>query len=371
MESRFRVRCPTLFGALAVISALASCGFHPNSWTDHVGDRPWDEVVKDAVSVEIGMAAQGEMDHVGDRDFFRFEATEGEYYELDITLGTLQDYVLRVFNAVGTHLASYHSSAVSRLFWAPSTGPYYVPGPYYVKVTSDDTGTYTLTIVTSDFVDDHPDSADNATPVEIGVATQGELKYARDSDFFTFEATEGEYYELDVTLGTLQESVLGVLDADGNWLADYGTSTLPRLIWHVPATGTYYVRVASYSKETGTYTLTVSTSDIVDDHPNSTDNATPVQIGVATQGELEYEGDRDFFTFEATEGEFYQLDVTLGTLEDSVLYLFDAGIQLADDYGRSEAPRIGWYAPATGTYHVQVASFTTDIGTYALTVAAL
>ena len=92
---------------------------------------------------------------------------------------------------------------------------------------------------------------------------------------------------------------------------------------------------------------------------------------MATQGELEYEGDGDFFTFEATEGEFYQLDVTLETLEDSVLYLFDAGIQLADDYGRSAAPRIGWYAPATGTYHVQVGSFTTDIGTYTLTVTAL
>lgn len=371
MESRFRVRCRRLFGALAVISALASCGFYPNPWSEP-DDRPWDEVVKEAVSLEIGMAAQGEMDYVGDRDFFRFEATKGEYYELDITLGTLQDYVLRVFNAVGTHLASYHRSAVSRLFWAPSTGPYYVPGPYYVKVTSYDTGTYTLTIVTSDFVDDHPDSADNATPVEIGVATQGELKYARDSDFFTFEATKGEYYELDITLGTLQGSVLGVLDADGNWLASYHTSTLPRLIWHVPATGPYYVRVASYSTKTGTYTLTVSTSDIVDDHPNSADNATPVQIGVATQGELEYEGDSDFFTFEATEGQFYQLDVTLGTLEDSVLRLVDAeDIWLADDYGRSAAPRIGWYAPATGTYHVQVASFTTDIGTYTITVAAL
>ena len=260
MESRFRVRYPRLFGALAVTSALASCGFYPNPWSEP-GDRPWDKVVKESVSVEIGMAAQGEMDYVGDRDFFRFEATEGEYYELDITLGTLQDYVLHVFDAVGTHLASYDTSAVSRLFWAPSTGPYYVPGPYYVEVTST---------------------------------------------------------------------------------------------------------------KTGTYTLTVSTSDIVDDHPNSADNATPVQIGVATQGELEYEGDSDFFTFEATEGQFYQLDVTLGTLEDSVLSLFDAeDIRLADDYGRSAAPRIGWYAPATGTYHVQVASFTTDIGTYTLTVAAL
>ncbi len=369
MDSRFRVRCPRLFGALAVMSALASCGFYP--WSEP-HDRHWDKVVKEAVSVEIGMAAQAEMDYVGDRDVFRFEATDGEYYELDITLGTLQDYVLDVFDAVGTHVASYRSSAVSRLFWAPSAGPYYVPGPYYVEVTSDDTGTYTLTIVISDFVDDHPDSADNATPVEIGVATQGELKYARDSDFFTFEATEGEYYELDVTLETLPESALGIFDADGNWLAGYGTLRAPFVIWRVPATGTYYVQVGSYSTKTGTYTLTVSTSDTVDDHLNLADHATPVELGVATQGELEYIGDSDFFTFEATEGQFYQLDVTLGTLEDSVLRLSDAeDISLADDYGRSTAPRIGWYAPATGTYHVQVSSFTTDIGTYTLTVAAL
>ena len=264
MESRFRVRCRRYFGALVVLSALAGCGPDPDPWSEP-SDRPWDEVVKEAVSVDIGAAAQGEMDYVGDRDFFSFETTEGELYELHVTLGTLQDYVLQIFNAGGAYLASDDSSAVSRLVWAPRTIPYYLPGPYYVQVTSYVTGTYTLTIAVSDIVDDHPSSADNATPVEIGVATQGELEHDGDGDFFTFEATEGEYYELDVALGTLLEGVLDVFDADGNWLDSYSTSTAPRLIWHVPATGSYYVRVASFGAKAGSYTLTVTISDIEGD----------------------------------------------------------------------------------------------------------
>jgi hypothetical protein len=363
-----------LFGALAVISSLASCGFYPNPWSEP-GDRPWDEVVKEAVSLEIGMAAQGEMDYVGDRDFFRFEATEGEYYDIEVTLGTLQDSVLDLYDADGTWLAGnddYGDSTASRLTWqSPGTGN------YHVEVTSfgTGTGTYTLTITISDITDDHPNSTDNATPVELDVGTQGELEYPDDLDFFTFEATGGEFYELGVTLGTLQDSVLDLFDADGTWLDgndDYGDSTASRLIWHAPDTGTYHIQVTSFDTGTGTYTLTITISDITDDHPNSTANATPVELDVATQGEFEYEGDGDFFAFEAQEGEFYDIEVTLGTLQDSVLDLYDTdGIWLDgnDDYGDSTASRLIWMAPTTGTYYVEVTSFGSGTGTYTLTVA--
>ena len=222
--------------------------------------------------------------------------------------------------------------------------------------------------------DDHPSSGDDATPVEIGTATQGELEHDYDSDVLAFEATGGERYELDVTLGTLQDSVLDLYDADGTGLSsndDYRDSTASRLIWLAPATGTYYAAVHSYGRNTGTYTLTITISDIEDDHPNSTDNATPVATGIATQGELEYGNDSDFFRFEATEGEYYVIDVTLGTLQDSVLDLYDAdgtGLSSNDDYRDSTASRLIWLAPATGTYYIRVHSYVTGTGTYTLTV---
>ena len=332
---------------------------HPNSTTN-------------ATPIELDVATQGDLEYQDDSDFFAFEATAGEYYELNVTLGTLQDSVLDIYDADGNWLTGQAGN--DNIIWsAPSTGS------YYVQVTGFDTGAYTLTITVSDITDDHPNSTTNATPIELDVATQGDLEYQDDSDFFAFEATAGEYYELDVTLGTLQDSLLAILDAHGNWLAtnfDYSDLAATGFIWNAPDTGTYYVQVAGFGTGTGTgtgtYAVTISVSDIVDDHPNSADNATPVEIGVAVQGELEYEGDSDFFAFDATAGESYELDVTLGTLQDSVLDLYDADgtwLDGNDDYGNSTASRLLWTAPSTGTYYVRVTDFGSGTGTYTLTIA--
>ena len=343
------------------------------SWSEPGDPRPWDEVVEEATPIGIGVVLQGELDDEGDTAFFAFEAEEGEFYQLDVTLGTLDDSVLDVFDADGTWLDGnddYGDSTASRLVWdAPATGT------YYVQVASFDTGTGTYTLTISGITDDHANSAANAVPVQIGMAARGAIDYEGDGDYFTFAAEEGEFYQLDVTLGTLEDSVLDMFDAYGIWLDgndDFAESTASRLYWTAPGTGTYYVRVTGFDVSTGTYTLTIAVSDIVDDHPDSTTDATPVEIGVAANGAIDYEGDSDYFTFEAEDGESYQLDVTLGTLEDSVMDIFDAdGIWLDanDDYGDSTASRLVWDAPRTGTYYVQIASFGAGIGTYTLTIA--
>ena len=417
MEPRFGVRHLRSLGALTVVLALASCGGDstqeststaassttttpssiatttPSSTTTTPSSTTSTPAVflsamvieddhpssgDDATPVEIGTATQGELEHDYDSDVFAFEATGGERYELDVTLGTLQDSVLVLYDADDSRLFGnddYADSTASRLIWlAPATGTYYA----LVHSFATGTGTYTLTITISDIEDDHPNSTDNATPVETGIATQGELEHYHDRDFFRFEATEGEYYELDATLGTLgtlQAFALSIHYTDGTWLTsndDYRDSTASRLIWLAPSTGTYYVEITGLGTGTGTYALTITISDIEDDHPNLTDNATPVETGIATQGELEYGNDRDFFRFEATEGEYYVIDATLGTLQDSVLDLYDAdGTWLSsnDDYRDSTASRLIWLAPSTGTYYIRVHSFATVTGTYTLTVA--
>ena len=342
------------------------------SWSEP-GDLPRDHVIEEATPLGIGVVFQGELDDEGDGDYFTFAAEEGEFYQLDVTLGTLEDSVLDIFDAYGTWLDGnddYGDSTASRLVWeAPGTGT------YYVQVASFDTGTGTYTLTITGITDDHANSAANAVPVDVGVAARGEIDYEGDGDYFTFAAEEGEFYQLDVTLGTLEDSVLDIFDAYGIWLDgndDFAESTASRLYWTAPGKGTYDVRVTGFDVSTGTYTLTIAVSDIVDDHPNSTTDATPVEIGVPAHGAIDYEGDSDYFTFEAEEGESYQLDVTLGTLEDSVLDVFDAdGIWLDanDDFAESAASRLIWLAPGTGTYYVQVAGFRTGIGTYTLTIA--
>ena len=88
-------------------------------------------------------------------------------------------------------------------------------------------------------------------------------------------------------------------------------------------------------------------------------------------------GDLDFFTFEAVAGESYRIQVTLGTLEDSVLALYDAdGWELAyndddDDDGGSLASLITWVAPGSGSYYVEVGSLgASGTGSYTLSITA-
>ena len=217
---------------------------------------------------------------------------------------------------------------------------------------------------------DEEDSVEEATAVTVGEAVQGALDYADDNDLFVFQAEEGVFYQIDVALGTLSYSLVGLFAADEQELAyndDHGDSLASRIIWEATSSGEYYVAVEGYG--TGSYTLTVTVSDITDDHADSVEEATTVTVGEAVQGALDHTNDIDVFVFQAEEGVFYQIDVALGTLSDSVVVLYDADEQeLAynDDHGDSLASRIIWEATSSGEYYAAVEGF--DTGSYTLTV---
>ena len=228
--------------------------------------------------------------------------------------------------------------------------------------------------------DDHADSAGEATPVTVGEPVEGGLDHLGDVDFFTFEAVAGESYRIEVTLGSLGDSVLALYDADGSELAyndDVAGSLASQITWMTPASGSYYVEVSSFdSFDFGSYTLSLEPAG-PDDHADSADGATPVTVDGSAEGAMNHFGDLDFFTFEAVAGESYRIQVTLGSLEDSVLALYDAdGWELAynddnDDDGGSLASLITWVAPGSGSYYVEVGSLgASGTGSYTLSITA-
>jgi len=171
-------------------------------------------------------------------------------------------------------------------------------------------------------------------------------------------------------LGTLTDSIVTVNDSDGfqlAWNDDYEGSLASWLVWRAPHSGDFYVQVSGYGE--GSYALTVAVSDIVDDHPDLAVGATAVGAGETAEGVLDYPDDVDFFVLEAVEGELYEIDVTLGTLTDSIVTVNDSdGFQLAwnDDYEGSLASRVEWTAPSTGDYYIQVSGY--GEGSYSLSV---
>ncbi len=225
--------------------------------------------------------------------------------------------------------------------------------------------------------DDHADAPEGATLALVGASVEGALYGGDDTDMFLFAAEEGVFYRIDVGLGTLEDSILTLYDADGSELAfndDYGESYASRIEWEAPATGDYYLAVQGWGSATGSYTLTITTLPNADDHgdqlPPDAD-ATPVLVGGSVEGALHHGDDVDVFAFEAEEGALYRIDVVLGSLGDSVLTLYDAdGRELAynDDHGDSTASRIDWQAPQPGDYYLAVEGWGGDTGSYTLDI---
>ena len=104
-----------------------------------------------------------------------------------------------------------------------------------------------------------------ATAIRVGTDVRGSLAYDGDIDYFRFTAKEGQLYQIDVALGTLDDSIVDLFDSDGSFLDsndDYGDTFASRLFWEAPSSGERYVAVEGYG--TGTYTLTVDYGDMED-----------------------------------------------------------------------------------------------------------
>ena len=218
---------------------------------DHAG------TLNGATVVAVGEAVPGALEYTDDVDFFVFLSETGVLYQIDVALGTLSDSLVALYDAdelLLTFNDDYGDSLASRIIWeAPRAGA------YYVAVEGYDTGTYALTVAVADFADDHSGTLKGATAVAVGEAVPGALEYENDTDVFVFQAEEGVRYRIDVALGTLSDSLVGLYDADEQELAfndDHGDSLASRIIWEAPRAGAYYVAVEGY--DTGSYTLTVA-----------------------------------------------------------------------------------------------------------------
>ena len=330
--------------------------------------------IDDATAIRVGADVRGALDYDGDIDFFRFQAERGQSYQIDVALGTLDDLELVLLDPDGRELAyngDYGDTFGSRLYWeAPSSGE------RYVLVGGYGTGTYTLTVSLSDLIDDHGNSEGRATAIRVGADVRGALDYDGDIDFFRFQAERGQSYQIDVALGTLDDSELVLLDPDGRELAyngDYGDTYASRLYWEAPSNGVYYVAVTGYG--IGTYTLTVSSFG---DHGNDFESATRIAIGEAVAIELESLDDMDVLVFRARPGTDYVVTLDWETYNiwdnpGSIMVLYDAGGRLLarlNDYDFSAQRirnKIMWQAVNGGDYYIVIGDENT-LGNFALTV---
>ena len=316
-----------------------------------------------ATAITVGALIQGVFDYDGDRDVFAFEAEAGVTYQADLVLGTPAGFEVTGYGSDGSHLGLLINVAESH--WRARES-----GEHYFEVHGYGTGTYTLTVtVAVEEVDDHSNSIDGATAITLGATVSGVMDRYDDRDFFAFEAERGVLYLIEVEVKP-QDFGPSISVSDANTENRWGL-VVPRRYWEAPGSGEYYVGISSIDKG-DSYTLTVSVADIVDDHSNYAAGATAIAVGADVAGALDYDDtDVDFFAFEAEAGVMYQIDVALGTLDDSEVTLYDADEHLDynDDHADTLASRLYWEVEESGEFYVEVDGWGT--GTYTLTVTVV
>ena len=384
-------------------------------------------------TVEVGGSATGEIQYQSDSDLFAVELEAGKTYQIDVGGaisggGTLPfGRLYRVYDTDGYWLQGVSDPITIQGFaWGPHPVEHYEDeqvfftpdevGTYYLAVGDPSrgaTGTYTVRV--TEIEDDFPQTVDTTGTVEVGGTATGEMQYETDRDWFAVELTAGETYKVELLGGrgkggTLQDPYIrGIHDGDGRSIygtTDYasGPHSNSEVLFTPDEDGTYYIAAGSFmsgdrEEDVGTYTLQVSIDDFRDD----TDTTGTVAVGDSVTGEIEAQGDQDWFAVTLEAGKTYQIDMEGsetdgGTLENPFLHtmrdangdvlriVHDSGgwsqnVWTSDqDSGEGLNSRVTFTPDEDGTYYLVAASgghmHTDDshgrsLGTYTLSVEEL
>ena len=381
--------------------------------------------------VAVGGSVFGEIGAAADRDWFAVELEAGKTYRINTDGvqsggGTLpRGRLYNVYDADGNAIPGVDDEPIT---WLPIHGAnprqvrnmdglaFFTPdedGTYYLEVGSGyfevpfggSTGTGTYTVSVAEMEDDFSASIDTTGTVEVGGTATGESQYEIDRDWFAVELTAGETYKVELLGasakgGTLhQPYIWGIHDAEGHLIggtSDYrsGPHSGSQVFFTPDEDGTYYVAAGNHesgslASDVGTYTLQVSIDDFTDDiHTTGT-----LEVGGSVTGEIEAQGDRDWFAVTLEAGKTYQVDMEGsatdgGTLDNPTLYPLrdangnDVPLRIGSDRDSGEGlnSRATFTVDEDGTYYVvalsgghmyAVDSHGRSIGSYTLSVEEL
>ncbi|MDC1347429.1 S8 family serine peptidase, partial [Glaciecola sp.] len=225
----------------------------------------------------INESASGKIGSEDDKDVFAVNLTSGNVYDFSVKsfydgLGSLAQAELRLLDADGRLVSVGNIDDLTGR--AEMSISVFTDGRYFLEVTGADLpgnlGTYTLDtrLRSSDnnIDDDYSADTQSSAIVGPGVPLSGELEVAGDRDWARVELESGKVYVLDVLAdgdgagGTLHDSVLRILDAQGNEVAidDNSGAGLDSHIQFSPTvSGEYFLDVSGRADAVGTYTLRV------------------------------------------------------------------------------------------------------------------
>ena len=347
-------------------------------------------------TVTVGGSTTGDIETGGDQDWFEVTLEAGKTYRIDLKGsptgdGTLRNPYLRGVHdedgdlIAGTTNNNGGTGKNSRLFFtADDDGTHYVAAG---AKPDHQVGTYTLSV--EEVTDDYAAGTETTGTVTVGDSTTGDIELPGDRDWFAVTLEAGKTYQIDLKGsptgdGTLRNPYLrGVHDEHGDLIADTtnnngGTGRNSRLFFTADNDGTHYVAAgAKPDHQVGTYTLSVE--EVTDDYAAWTGTTGTVMVGGSTTGDIEFQGDRDWFAVDLEAGKTYRIDLEGsrtgdGTLLDPYLRgVHDAEGDLIagttnDNGGTSLNSQLFFTADDAGTYYVAAGAYGSQTGTYKLSV---
>ena len=378
-----------------------------------------------AVTIEANGVARGEVDYEGDRDWFAVELVAGRTYTFDLEgsgplIGSIPQYPLASYGVAGS--GTLWSPAILGVYDAAGTqipgtsndhvnlnGHYYrnprvvftatQDGTHYVSAGGSTTGTYQLRVRSDDF-GSRPD-ADALGALTVGGSATGQIEtsgtrdtfyFNSDLDWFAVTLQANRTYRFDMEgsatgAGTLRDPYIkGVYNADNRHVGpsdnNGGSGLNSRATFTPTEGGTYYVEAGvAWNTGGGTYTLraTEVTDGIADDYPAGTGTTGRIVVGGSATGNVDFNGDRDWFAVTLQAGRNYRFDLDgletdAGTLSDPYLRgIYDvAGTPIPgtmdDNGGSGNNSRVTFTATEGGTYYVSAGAGPDSEGAYTLRV---
>ena len=361
--------------AESFVETLIDCIYVFNEYGGIQDDQP--DRITDATVIQVGHSLIAAVDYDYDVDFFAFVAEEGTIYQIGVGLGTLEDATISLYGPFPEYdelytASSHEDSQTASLYWQSP-----ITDMVFVSVYGEGgTGDYSFFVNVVNLDDDHANVRGKGTALAVGQEAGGELEFYGDVDAFRLDAQEGTVYEITMDLWTLEEASLYVEDIYGNLVGSTAPDTRRNkgrasAVWKSETPGFHYIIVEGHS--TGTYSLSARAWQ--DDHGDSSETATALQVGEFLKSRIDTMQDIDYFVFQAQEEASYLIESELGDLAFIALSLLDRRGEIAsdDNYRRAGQPaRIHWQAPATGEYWIAVEGrgrgWEDSTGTYGIVV---
>ena len=245
--------------------------------------------------VDVGGSVTGNIESVGDADWFLVELEETTRYQIDLEgadtgRGTVSDPTINAVRDAGGNTITgtqNDDSGVGNnartIFTATASGTHYVVAAAYQS-----TGTYTLSVIVlgangaSEAHADFPNNNTTSGRVEVGASVTGNTATVSGDDWFRVDLEAGKTYQFDLegaptNRGTLPDPLLKFYDGSENQISrnddiDPDDNLNSQIVYPATATGTYYLSANSTNLDTGTYTLSVRDITPPDDPPDDSGN---------------------------------------------------------------------------------------------------